>query len=53
MEVGPILDAKISSTGAKLWPAVKIELLVFKRYLVGMKVWCNKSRGAPLLCAGK
>lgn len=53
LEVGPVLGAKISSTGAKLWLEVKIEPLVFRRYLVGMKARCNKSRGAPLLRAGK
>lgn len=43
LEVGHFLGAKISSTGAKLWPEVKIEALVFRRYLVGMKAWSNKS----------
>lgn len=53
LEVGPVLAAKISGTGAKLWPEVKIEPLVFRRYLVGMKAWCNKSQGAPPLSGGK
>lgn len=53
LEVGSLSGAKIPCTGAKLQPDVKIEPLVFRRYLVGMKASCNKSRGAPLLCAGK
>lgn len=32
LEVGPVLGAKFCRTGAKLWPEVKIELLVFRRY---------------------
>lgn len=35
--VGSVSTAKISRAGAKLWLEVKIEPLVFKRHLVGMK----------------
>lgn len=35
------------------WPGVKIEPLVFRRYLVGMKSWCHYSQGDLLLSAGK